>query len=54
MPKRTRAGTLLALAVTGLALCATLSTPANAAAKAPDFLAAADLPAHPSPSWTAG
>ncbi|SED53319.1 hypothetical protein SAMN05216532_4850 [Streptomyces sp. 2231.1] len=55
MPKSTRAGTLLALAVTGLALGATLATPANAAAaKAPGFLKAADLPPHPSSTWTAG
>jgi hypothetical protein len=54
MPKRTGAGALLALAVTGLALGTTLATPANAAARAPHFLAAADLPPHPSSSWTAG
>ncbi|MGW5658725.1 hypothetical protein ACWEWG_01290 [Streptomyces sp. NPDC003758] len=54
MPKRTGAGALHALAVTGFALGATLPTPANAAAKAPGFLAAADLPPHPSSSWTAG
>ncbi|WP_317443891.1 hypothetical protein [Streptomyces collinus] len=55
MPKRTRAGAFLALAVTGLALGATLATPANAAAaKAPGFLKAADLPPHPSSAWTAG
>ncbi|MDX2594363.1 MULTISPECIES: hypothetical protein [Streptomyces] len=55
MPKRTRAGTLLALAVTGLALGTTLAAPANAAAsKAPGFLKAADLPPHPSSAWTAG
>lgn len=50
---RTRVGTLAALAVTGLALGATLATPAEAAPKAPGFLAAADLPPHPSSSWTA-
>ncbi|MET8580977.1 hypothetical protein ABZX39_08810 [Streptomyces collinus] len=55
MPKRIRAGTLLALAVTGLALGATLAAPANAAtAEAPGFLKAADLPPHPSSAWTAG
>ncbi|WP_333775681.1 hypothetical protein [Streptomyces sp. IBSBF 3136] len=54
MPKRTRAGTLLALAVTGLTLGATLATPADAAAGTPGFLAAADLPPHPSSPWTAG
>jgi hypothetical protein len=50
MPKRTRAGALLALAVTGLTFGATLATPANAAAEAPDSLAAATLPPHPSSS----
>ncbi|MGW0410624.1 hypothetical protein ACWDZX_04895 [Streptomyces collinus] len=60
MPKRTRAGTLLSLAVTGLALGATLATPARAAAvqavaaQAPGFLKAADLPPHPGSAWTAG
>ncbi|GHK05627.1 hypothetical protein SY2F82_74240 [Streptomyces sp. Y2F8-2] len=54
MPKRTGAGALLALAVTGFALGATLATPANAAAKAPGFLTTADLPPHPSSAWTAG
>ncbi|MGW3360755.1 hypothetical protein ACWDFL_36095 [Streptomyces bungoensis] len=54
MPKLTRAGALLTLAATGLALGATLATPADAAARAPGFLAAADLPPHPSSSWTAG
>ncbi|MGW3121566.1 hypothetical protein ACWDBW_31185 [Streptomyces sp. NPDC001107] len=52
MPKRTRAGALLAIAVTGLT--AVLAGPAAAAPKAPGFLAAADLPPHPSSSWTAG
>lgn len=52
MPKRTRAGALLAIAVTGLT--AALAGSAAAAPKAPGFLAAADLPAHPSSSWTAG
>ncbi|WP_327691861.1 hypothetical protein OG870_35830 [Streptomyces sp. NBC_00461] len=51
MPKRTRAGALVALAVTGLAVG--LAGPAAAAPKAPGFLAAADLPPHPSSSWTA-
>lgn len=45
MPKRTRAGALVALAVTGLAVG--LAGPAAAAPKAPGFLAAADLPPHP-------
>ncbi|MGV9888075.1 hypothetical protein [Streptomyces sp. NPDC003395] len=52
MPERTRAAMLLALAVTGLAVA--LAAPATAAAKAPGFLAATDLPPHPSSSWTAG
>jgi hypothetical protein len=52
MPKRTRAGAFLAVAVTGLAVA--LAGPATAAAKAPGFLAAADLPPHPTSSWTAG
>ena len=52
MPKRTRAGALLAIAVTGLTVA--LAGPAAAAPKAPGFLAAADLPPHPSSSWTAG
>ncbi|MEU6067519.1 MULTISPECIES: hypothetical protein [Streptomyces] len=47
MPKRTRAGALLALTVTGLALGTALTAPANASAKALGFLAAADLPPHP-------
>ncbi|MEW2561454.1 hypothetical protein ACFYZI_10645 [Streptomyces griseorubiginosus] len=51
---RTRVGALSALALTGLALGATLATPAQAAPKAPGFLAAADLPPHPSSDWTAG
>ncbi|MET9913654.1 hypothetical protein ABZZ74_44095 [Streptomyces sp. NPDC006476] len=54
MSKRTRAGALIALAVTGLALGTTLAPPADAAPRAPGFLAAADLPPHPSSSWTAG
>ncbi|MFB7312151.1 hypothetical protein [Streptomyces sp. NPDC056192] len=44
MPKRTRAGALLAVAVTGLAVA--LAGLATAAPKAPGFLAAADLPPH--------
>jgi hypothetical protein len=57
MPKRTRAGALLALTVTGPTLTVTgpapgttLATPANPSAKAPGFLAATDLPPHPSSS----
>ncbi|GGY06095.1 hypothetical protein [Streptomyces minutiscleroticus] len=52
MPKRTRAGALLAVAVTGSAVA--LAGPAAAAPKTPGFLAAADLPTHPASSWTAG
>ncbi|MFJ3669042.1 hypothetical protein ACIPSE_21585 [Streptomyces sp. NPDC090106] len=55
MPKRIRAGALLAVAATGLALGATLAAPAEAAPKpAPKFLSAAELPPHPSSPWTAG
>ena len=55
MPMRNRAGALLAVAATGLALGATLASPADAAPKpAPKFLAASELPPHPSSSWTAG
>ncbi|PWI14578.1 hypothetical protein DI272_10730 [Streptomyces sp. Act143] len=59
MPMRTRAGALLAVAVTGLALGATLAAPADAAPEpaartAPKFLSAAELPPHPSSAWTAG
>lgn len=50
MPKRTRAGALLTLTATGLALGATLAIPANDSAKVPGFLAATDLPPHPSSS----
>ncbi|MDT7840278.1 hypothetical protein RQC66_06005 [Streptomyces justiciae] len=53
---RNRAGALLAVAVTGLALGATLASPADAAAPktSPKFLSASELPPHPSSSWTAG
>ncbi|MFF4397283.1 hypothetical protein [Streptomyces sp. NPDC001480] len=54
MPKRTRAGALIALTAAGLAFGTALAAPANAAAKAPGFLAAKDLPPHPFSSWTAG
>ncbi|MFF4130758.1 hypothetical protein ACFY1B_04360 [Streptomyces mirabilis] len=57
MPKRTRAGALRTLTVTGLTLTVTglapgaaLATPANDSVKAPGFLAATDLPPHPSSS----
>ncbi|MFJ7077269.1 hypothetical protein [Streptomyces sp. NPDC098781] len=56
MPKRTRAGVLAAVVV-GLTAGAALSTaPAGAATKAPapKFLAASELPPHPSSTWTAG
>nr|WP_322657728.1 hypothetical protein [Streptomyces justiciae] len=53
---RNRTGALLAVAVTGLALGATLASPADAAAPktSPKFLSASELPPHPSSSWTAG
>jgi len=55
MPMRNRAGALLAVAATGLALGATLASPADAAPKvSPKFLSASELPPHPSSSWTAG
>ncbi|MFF3848949.1 hypothetical protein [Streptomyces sp. NPDC002328] len=57
MPEPTRAGTLTALtalAAAGLALGTVLAVPAAAAPKAPGFLSAAELPPHPSSSWTAG
>ncbi|MEU2616948.1 hypothetical protein ABZ642_02110 [Streptomyces sp. NPDC007157] len=54
MPKRTRAGALTVLAGAALAAGTTLAVPAAAAPKPPGFLAAADLPPHPSSSWTAG
>lgn len=66
MPKRIRAGTLLAtkaaatvaaaVAVTGLTVALAgpaLAGPAAAAPKAPGFLAAADLPPRPAAPWTA-
>ncbi|MEU0971034.1 hypothetical protein ABZ357_38600 [Streptomyces sp. NPDC005917] len=54
MPKRTRAGALTLLAGAALAVGTALAAPAAAAPKPPGFLAAADLPPHPSSSWTAG
>lgn len=55
MPMRTRVGALFAVAVTGLALGATLAAPADAAPQAaPKFLSAAELPPHPSSPWKAG
>ncbi|MYW46981.1 hypothetical protein GT045_09660 [Streptomyces sp. SID486] len=52
MPKRTRSGALLAVAAAGLTVA--LAGPATAAPRAPGFLTAADLPPHPTSSWTAG
>ncbi|CAM5431331.1 Sensor domain-containing protein OS=Streptomyces alboniger OX=132473 GN=CP975_01290 PE=4 SV=1 [Streptomyces alboniger] len=54
MSQRTRAGALTVLAVTGLTLGAVLAEPAAAATSRPGFLSAADLPPHPTSSWTAG
>ncbi|MDN3021769.1 hypothetical protein [Streptomyces sp. S.PB5] len=54
MPMRTRVGALLAVAVTGLTLGATLAAPADAAPAAPKFLSASELPPHPSSAWKAG
>ncbi|MFJ8629503.1 hypothetical protein [Streptomyces sp. NPDC093568] len=57
MSKRIRAGLLAALAVAALTAGATLSAaPAGAAtrAPAPKFLAASELPPHPSSDWIAG
>lgn len=54
MPKRTRAGALTVLSLTGLVLGVTLAVQAGAAPAAPKFLSAADLPPHPSSAWTAG
>ncbi|MDT0483070.1 hypothetical protein [Streptomyces doebereineriae] len=54
MPKRTRAGALTVLSLTGLVLGVTLAVQAGAAPAAPRFLSATDLPPHPSSAWTAG
>ncbi|WP_329222099.1 hypothetical protein OG352_33510 [Streptomyces sp. NBC_01485] len=63
MPKRIRTVTLTgltALTAAGLALGTLLAVPAGAAPagaaapQRPGFLSAADLPPHPSSSWTAG
>lgn len=54
MPKHTRAGTLTVLSLTSVVLGVTLAVQAGAAPAAPKFLAAADLPPHPSSAWTAG
>ncbi|MEV6168725.1 hypothetical protein AB0L99_10945 [Streptomyces sp. NPDC051954] len=53
MHKPTRAGALTLLALTGLTLGSVLAAPAGAT-PATGFLSAADLPPHPSSSWTAG
>ncbi|MDX3311345.1 hypothetical protein ACWGH3_28945 [Streptomyces sp. NPDC054884] len=58
MVKHTRARMLTglaALSAAGLVLGAVFAAPAGAAApKPPGFLSAADLPPHPSSTWTAG
>ncbi|MFJ9656954.1 hypothetical protein ACIRPR_03155 [Streptomyces griseoflavus] len=66
MPIRTRAAALAALTVAALAAGTVLTAPAGAAPKAtaakataakaapPRFLAASELPPHPSSAWTAG
>ncbi|MFD3497139.1 hypothetical protein ACFWWT_00370 [Streptomyces sp. NPDC058676] len=68
MPKRIRAGALTVLSITGVTLGAALAVQADAqpapvattnaaatkTAASPKFLAAADLPPHPTSSWTAG
>ena len=51
--KQTRAGALTLLALTGLTLGSVLTAPAGATPRT-GFLSAADLPPHPSSSWTAG
>ncbi|MBB5124551.1 hypothetical protein FHS32_001283 [Streptomyces albaduncus] len=54
---RTRAAALAALTVTALAAGTALTAPAGAApgkAASPAFLAASELPPHPSSTWTAG
>jgi hypothetical protein len=53
MLKQTRAGALTLLALTGLTLGSVLTAPAGATPRT-GFLSAADLPPHPSSSWTAG
>lgn len=55
MPKHIRAGALTALVVAGLTTGSVLAaTAVPAAAAAPKFLSASELPPHPSSSWTAG
>ncbi|WP_210571519.1 hypothetical protein [Streptomyces sp. GESEQ-4] len=53
MLKKTRAGALTLLALTGLTLGSVLTAPAGATPRT-GFLSAADLPPHPSSPWTAG
>ncbi|MFF7852925.1 hypothetical protein [Streptomyces sp. NPDC007904] len=56
MPMRTRAAALAALTVAALAAGTVLTAPAGAApmkAPWPRFLAASELPPHPSSTWTA-
>ncbi|MEU9353176.1 hypothetical protein AB0D65_19780 [Streptomyces griseoloalbus] len=57
MPMRTRAAALAALTVAALAAGTALTAPAGAAPKkaaSPEFLAASELPPHPSSTWTGG
>ncbi|MFF1271955.1 hypothetical protein ACFVZC_00765 [Streptomyces marokkonensis] len=57
MPMRTRAAALATLTVAALAAGTALTAPAGAAPKKaapPAFLAASELPPHPSSGWTAG
>ncbi|WP_328751392.1 hypothetical protein OHT57_38415 [Streptomyces sp. NBC_00285] len=54
MPKHIRAGTLTVLSLTSAVLGVTLAVQAGAAPAAPRFLAAKELPPHPSSTWTAG
>ncbi|WP_030740150.1 hypothetical protein [Streptomyces sp. NRRL S-31] len=54
MPKRTRAGTLLTVAVAVAGSAVALAGPATAAPQAPGFLSVTDLPPDRTSSWTAG
>ena len=53
MPKHTRAAVLATLTAAALAAGTALAAPAGAAAP-PTFLAASELPPHPSSDWNAG
>ncbi|MFG2511070.1 hypothetical protein [Streptomyces sp. NPDC048584] len=53
MPKHTRAAALATLTAAALAVGTALAAPAGAAAP-PKFLAASELPPHPSSDWAAG